>query len=99
MARRLTNPTRWGRVRAPGRMIRARRIALLFLVSDIAATFAALVVAYDLRFRAEIVPATHGQDPNKGACAECAVRQRLKCSVTPHGDEQAAVLTRFPSCG
>ncbi len=41
-------------------MIRARRIALCFLASDLAATFAALVAAYGLRFRAEIVPATQG---------------------------------------
>ena len=41
-------------------MIRTRRIALLFLVSDLAATFAALWAAYVLRFRAEIVPATKG---------------------------------------
>jgi len=41
-------------------MIRTRRIVLLFLVSDLAATFAALVAAYGLRFRAEIVPATKG---------------------------------------
>ncbi len=41
-------------------MIRTRRIALCFLVSDLAATLAALVAAYGLRFRAEIVPATHG---------------------------------------
>ena len=37
-----------------------RRLAALFLVSDLAATLAALVVAYGLRFRAEIVPATRG---------------------------------------
>jgi Undecaprenyl-phosphate glucose phosphotransferase len=41
-------------------MIRTRRIALLFLVSDLAATLAALAAAYGLRFRAEIVPATRG---------------------------------------
>jgi Undecaprenyl-phosphate glucose phosphotransferase len=41
-------------------MIRTRRIALLFLVSDLTATFAALWAAYVLRFRAEIVPATKG---------------------------------------
>jgi exopolysaccharide biosynthesis polyprenyl glycosylphosphotransferase len=41
-------------------MIRTRRIAFLFLVSDLAATFAALWAAYVLRFRAEIVPATKG---------------------------------------
>jgi Undecaprenyl-phosphate glucose phosphotransferase len=41
-------------------MIRTRRIAFLFLASDLAATFAALVAAYVLRFRAEIVPATKG---------------------------------------
>jgi Undecaprenyl-phosphate glucose phosphotransferase len=41
-------------------MIRTRRIALLFLASDLAATFAALVAAYGLRFRAEIVPVTKG---------------------------------------
>jgi Undecaprenyl-phosphate glucose phosphotransferase len=37
-----------------------RRIAVLFLVSDLVATFAALVAAYVLRFRAEIVPVTKG---------------------------------------
>ena len=37
-----------------------RRIAALFLVSDLAATLAALVAAYVLRFRAEIVPVTKG---------------------------------------
>jgi exopolysaccharide biosynthesis polyprenyl glycosylphosphotransferase len=37
-----------------------RRIALLFLVSDLVTTFAALVAAYALRFRAEIVPVTKG---------------------------------------
>jgi exopolysaccharide biosynthesis polyprenyl glycosylphosphotransferase len=41
-------------------MIRTRRIALLFLVSDLATTFAAIWAAYVLRFRAEIVPATKG---------------------------------------
>jgi len=41
-------------------MIRTRRIALLFLASDLAATFAALWAAYGLRFRAEIVPAMKG---------------------------------------
>jgi Undecaprenyl-phosphate glucose phosphotransferase len=41
-------------------MIRTRRIALLFLVSDLAATLAALAAAYALRFRAEIVPITKG---------------------------------------
>jgi exopolysaccharide biosynthesis polyprenyl glycosylphosphotransferase len=41
-------------------MIRTRWISLCFLASDLAATFAALVAAYGLRFRAEIVPATHG---------------------------------------
>jgi exopolysaccharide biosynthesis polyprenyl glycosylphosphotransferase len=41
-------------------MIRTRRIALLFLFSDLAATFAALWAAYGLRFRAEIVLATKG---------------------------------------
>jgi len=41
-------------------MIRTRRISLSFLASDLAATFAALVAAYGLRFRAEIVPATQG---------------------------------------
>ncbi len=41
-------------------MIRTRRIALLFLVSDVAATLAALAAAYALRFRAEIVPITKG---------------------------------------
>ena len=37
-----------------------RRIAALFLASDLAATLAALVAAYVLRFRAEIVPVTKG---------------------------------------
>jgi exopolysaccharide biosynthesis polyprenyl glycosylphosphotransferase len=37
-----------------------RRIAALFLVSDLAATLAALVAAYVLRFRAEILPVTKG---------------------------------------
>ena len=37
-----------------------RRLATLFLTSDLAATFAALVAAYLLRFRAEIVPVTKG---------------------------------------
>src|SRR6476620_8880826 len=37
-----------------------RRIAVLFLASDLAATLAALVAAYVLRFRAEIVPVTKG---------------------------------------
>ncbi len=37
-----------------------RRIALLFLVSDLVTTLAALVAAYALRFRAEIVPITKG---------------------------------------
>src|ERR1700693_5137681 len=37
-----------------------RRIAVLFLVSDLLATLAALVAAYVLRFRAEIVPVTKG---------------------------------------
>jgi exopolysaccharide biosynthesis polyprenyl glycosylphosphotransferase len=37
-----------------------RRIAVLFLVSDLVATLAALVAAYVLRFRAEIVPVTKG---------------------------------------
>jgi exopolysaccharide biosynthesis polyprenyl glycosylphosphotransferase len=37
-----------------------RRLATLFLTSDLVATFAALVAAYLLRFRAEIVPATKG---------------------------------------
>jgi exopolysaccharide biosynthesis polyprenyl glycosylphosphotransferase len=37
-----------------------RRIAALFLASDLAATLAALVAAYLLRFRAEIVPVTKG---------------------------------------
>jgi Undecaprenyl-phosphate glucose phosphotransferase len=37
-----------------------RRIALLLLASDLAATALALVAAYDLRFRVEIVPVTKG---------------------------------------
>jgi len=37
-----------------------RRIAALFLVSDLAATAAALVAAYELRFRVEIVAVTKG---------------------------------------
>src|SRR5438034_1270821 len=37
-----------------------RRIAALFLVSDLATTLAALVAAYVLRFRAEILPVTKG---------------------------------------
>ena len=37
-----------------------RRIAALFLVSDLVSTGAALVAAYTLRFRAEIVPVTKG---------------------------------------
>ena len=37
-----------------------RRLATLFLTSDLVATFAALVAAYLLRFRAEIVPVTKG---------------------------------------
>ncbi|HKA36749.1 MAG TPA: hypothetical protein VKH43_08000, partial [Thermoanaerobaculia bacterium] len=37
-----------------------RRLGTLFLVSDLAATLAALVAAYLLRFRAEIVPVTKG---------------------------------------
>jgi Undecaprenyl-phosphate glucose phosphotransferase len=37
-----------------------RRIALLLLASDLAATAFALVTAYDLRFRVEIVPVTKG---------------------------------------
>jgi exopolysaccharide biosynthesis polyprenyl glycosylphosphotransferase len=42
-----------------------RRIAALFFVSDLVATLAALVAAYVLRFRAEIVPVTKGV-PNAG---------------------------------
>jgi exopolysaccharide biosynthesis polyprenyl glycosylphosphotransferase len=38
----------------------SRRIAALFLVSDLAATLAALVASYLLRFRAEIVPVVKG---------------------------------------
>ncbi len=38
----------------------SRRIAALFLVSDLVSTLAALVAAYALRFRAEIVPVTKG---------------------------------------
>jgi Undecaprenyl-phosphate glucose phosphotransferase len=37
-----------------------RRIAALFLVSDLVSTLAALLAAYALRFRAEIVPVTKG---------------------------------------
>ncbi len=37
-----------------------RRIAALFLASDLVATLAALAAAYVLRFRAEIVPVTKG---------------------------------------
>ncbi len=37
-----------------------RRIALILLVCDLAATLFALLSAYDLRFRAEIVPVTKG---------------------------------------
>ena len=37
-----------------------RRIALMLLVCDLAATLFALLSAYDLRFRAEIVPVTKG---------------------------------------
>src|SRR5262249_19605462 len=37
-----------------------RRIAALMLVSDVAATVFALATAYFLRFRAEIIPVTHG---------------------------------------
>ncbi len=37
-----------------------RRIAALMLVSDVAATLAALASAYFLRFRAEIIPVTRG---------------------------------------
>ncbi len=37
-----------------------RRIAALFLVSDLVSTLAALLAAYALRFRAEIVPVTRG---------------------------------------
>ena len=37
-----------------------RRIAALFLISDLATTLAALVAAYVLRFRAEILPVTKG---------------------------------------
>jgi exopolysaccharide biosynthesis polyprenyl glycosylphosphotransferase len=37
-----------------------RRLAMLFLASDLAATLAALIAAYVLRFRAEIVPVTKG---------------------------------------
>jgi Undecaprenyl-phosphate glucose phosphotransferase len=38
----------------------SRRIAALFLASDLVATLLALVVAYELRFGAEIVPVTKG---------------------------------------
>jgi len=37
-----------------------RRIAAMLLVSDVAATIFALGAAYFLRFRAEIIPVTHG---------------------------------------
>ena len=37
-----------------------RRIAALFLVSDLVSTLAALFAAYALRFRAEVVPVTKG---------------------------------------
>ena len=37
-----------------------RRIAVLFLISDLVSTLTALVAAYALRFRAEIVPVTKG---------------------------------------
>ncbi len=37
-----------------------RRLAALFLSTDLAATFAALVAAYWLRFEAEIIPVTKG---------------------------------------
>src|SRR6266545_2171349 len=37
-----------------------RRIAALFLISDLVSTLTALVAAYALRFRAEIVPVTKG---------------------------------------
>ena len=37
-----------------------RRVALLFLFSDVCATAGALVAAYALRFRAEILPVTKG---------------------------------------
>ena len=37
-----------------------RRIALILLASDLAATLLALAAAYELRFRAEIVPVTKG---------------------------------------
>jgi len=37
-----------------------RRQALLFLLSDLAATAGALIAAYSLRFRAEILPVTKG---------------------------------------
>jgi Undecaprenyl-phosphate glucose phosphotransferase len=40
-----------------------RRIALLFLFSDLAATFLALISAYWLRFQVEIVPVTRGVPP------------------------------------
>ena len=49
-------------VRRDAAMIRTptRRIAVLFLVSDLATTLFALLAAYALRFRAEIVPVTQG---------------------------------------
>jgi Undecaprenyl-phosphate glucose phosphotransferase len=37
-----------------------RRLTLLFLASDLVATMVALVTAYELRFRAEILPVTRG---------------------------------------
>jgi Undecaprenyl-phosphate glucose phosphotransferase len=40
-----------------------RRLALLFLASDLAATFIALAAAYWLRFEAEIIPVTKGVPP------------------------------------
>jgi Undecaprenyl-phosphate glucose phosphotransferase len=48
----------------PGDIHRSnRRLAVLFLVCDLAATFLALAAAYWLRFDAEIIPVTKGVPP------------------------------------
>jgi Undecaprenyl-phosphate glucose phosphotransferase len=48
----------------PGDIHRSnRRLAILFLVSDLAATFVALAAAYWLRFEAEVIPVTKGVPP------------------------------------
>jgi Undecaprenyl-phosphate glucose phosphotransferase len=48
----------------PGDIHRSnRRLAALFLVSDLAATFVALAGAYWLRFDAEVIPVTKGVPP------------------------------------